>query len=116
MPGGVNVFGNTPSEEKRQEATDEVSAGWSILYQNKTQHYCHTLVFSTNECTFYFRNFLFTTPYICFGRNSATIGGTLLSTLHCSLSIWRYHLTVIPFNANIHTENHEYIKFLQVVS
>jgi hypothetical protein len=51
--------------------------------------------FSTNECTFYFCNFLFTTPYICFGRNLAIIRGTLLSTLHCSLSIWHYHLSVV---------------------
>ena len=34
----------------------------------------------------------------------------MLSTLHCSLSIWHCHLTVIPFDANINTANHEYIK------
>jgi hypothetical protein len=56
--------------------------------------------FSTNECTFYFRNFLYTTPYMCFGRNSDIIRGTLLSTVLIIL------ITTVLITLTIPTDTH----------
>jgi hypothetical protein len=92
------TLGTTPvqTHEKRvmRVFCPQSALSCSYGYHNKCQAFPQTALtvtlifqFLTNKCTFLF---LFNSPYLCFGRDSAIIRGTLISSLHCS----QFHLVL----------------------